>query len=512
MNIGTFRNALFCICLFVTPAYADGFVGASVSGNNGIGPVVTASGNAIGALSNMPITTQSLPVITVTPSSAGVGALWIYEWSNDTLSWTPTICTDPAGIAVPASSDASLQARVCPILGSFFRVRITAISSGTVSMALQLRSSSINPFNLVAAPQPNILLNGEMIFDQRNEGATFVGSGVYGLDGWRTDFAITGAPVITHQQEGTTAVCNGVVFKAAQKITVGSGGSAGATNHGEFFQIVSGARINPLGWGGLSSLPGYVTVCLKSSVANANVGVALANNALTRSFVHMCNIPSAATWTPCTFPVPAETTGAWVTTTGRALRFYVVYECGSNWQEVVGLHDAWQATQAYCDSTQTQYGETNASTLEVTGVKLEAGSTPTPYVHLTDTAELLEMRRYYQKSFPVGQAGSAGTKPAQGASINGATCIIQLVLNTPGGVWIPLNPPMDTTQALTLVGYAPVSGTTTWYDKTSSTAQGAFTMNGAANQASTGFAINMAAGTNAAGDVMCIHWSADSGL
>jgi hypothetical protein len=348
----------------------------------------------------------------------------------------------------------------------------------------------------------NLLMNGEMEWDQRNEGASLSTNAVYLTDGWKSGYTsaatIGNFARITSQVTGPAGFIN---YLRTATITTGSA----TVNAGDFhqvFQRIEGLKVNQLAWGQANASPATVSLLLMSNQASAILGISVQNAAQTRSFVHMCTTSATvSTWTTCAFTIPPDTTGTWLTSSAPSLRINITAECGSTFQ---GTADAWSSTNIYCDSTQTQISKTSSAQVNATAVKLEKGSVATPWVYLSRSQQYVEVARFYQKSFPV------GTAPAQTLALIGATCVMEPVVNTPIGVSVQFSPPMNENAVPTITAYAPVSGSTQFYNATAAGVAGTFTVDSTTAKSSKGFDIIQGAVTASVAANLCVHWAADT--
>jgi hypothetical protein len=252
----------------------------------------------------------------------------------------------------------------------------------------------------------NRIINGGMTIDQRNGGAAVTinsGANTYTLDRWvATGQATDGVFTVDQVTTAPTGFIN------STKITVTTAdASIGASQFYLFGQFVEGFNISDLGWGTASASPVTLSFQTRSSLTGTFGGV-IHNSDLNRSYPFTYTISAANTWEYKTITIAGDTSGTWLTDSGRGLALRFQIGVGSSGLATAG---AWTGTASILGAT----GATNIiSTLNadwyVTGVQLEKGSTATPFEFRSIGTELGLCQRYYQSvSYPrtfVNLAGS----------------------------------------------------------------------------------------------------------
>lgn len=351
-------------------------------------------------------------------------------------------------------------------------------------------------------PNDNIVQNGGVLIDQANEGTsvTLVTNTAFRIvDRWFALLAAStsgaGNPTSIRQD-----VSSGLIGFNKSVLLTASATPSTTTPAALTFRLshpIEGADVFDLNWGAAGAKTLTMSLWLKSSIANANYAVAIANSAVNRSYPHICNVPSAATWTQCTFVVPGDTSGTWLKTPGSiGMYLFVSLSAGSTFQ---GTANIWQAGFILTTSAQTQFTDTASATLEVTGIKMERGSVATPFVADATSLLLTKVRRMYQKSFPL------GTIPAQNTGVAGSTCVQNPIALGQPSTYIQFNPPMYGNP--TVVTYNPSAANANWRDVTAG-ADVTVAVDGPTAKSSTGVTIQTAATITTLADVLCIHWTA----
>jgi len=239
----------------------------------------------------------------------------------------------------------------------------------------------------------NRILNGQMVIDQRNAGAsvsvqTTTG---YALDRWACLTAVNSKYSI-QQNAGSVTPPAGYINYLGVTVGASAGVTVGATDQYLIRQLIEGFNVADFAYGTSSASPVTLSFWIRSSVTGT-YGGALVNNAGDRSYPFTYTINSANTWEQKTVTVAGITTGTWVTNNGNGLNVTFSLGVGSTYSGTAG---AWASTY-YANATgAVKLVETNSATWYVTGVQLEKGSTATSFDYRPYGTELALCQRYYQ--------------------------------------------------------------------------------------------------------------------
>jgi hypothetical protein len=236
----------------------------------------------------------------------------------------------------------------------------------------------------------NRIINGAMVIDQRNAGASGTASG-YTVDRW--GFTATQASKFTWQQNaGSVTPPTG--FTNYLGFTSSSAYSVLSTDTFLTHQPIEGYNVADLGWGTANAKTVTVSFWVRSSLTGT-FGGALVNSAADRSYPFSYSIPTANTWTSISVTVAGDTSGTWLTTNGIGM--YVRFGLGSG-TTYSGTSGAW-ATGNYVQPTGTvSVVGTSSATFYITGVQLEVGSNATSFEYRPYGTELALCQRYYWQS------------------------------------------------------------------------------------------------------------------
>ena len=238
----------------------------------------------------------------------------------------------------------------------------------------------------------NKIINGNMVIDQRNAGAsvTPVNDG-YMLDRWK--YNASQASKFTVQQNAGS-VTPPVGFSNYMGFTVASAVTVGATDNFMFSQRIEGFNFADLNWGTANAKTVTLSFQVYSSLTGT-FGGSLQNSAENRSYPFTYSISSANTWTTISVTVAGDTSGTWIgATNGVGLKAWFSLGMGSTYSGTAG---AWAGATYFSATGATSVVGTSGATFYITGVQLEAGTTASPFEYRQYGTELALCQRYYQK-------------------------------------------------------------------------------------------------------------------
>jgi len=270
------------------------------------------------------------------------------------------------------------------------------VGIGTSSPAVKLDvSGQLNAQNFTSASTfgfKNRIINGGMVIDQRNAGASVSASAdstsYFAVD--RTSVTKANAGVITIQQS-TVAPAG---FSNSLKALVATADAAVAA--GDFAvitQAIEGYNTADFGFGASGASTVILSFWVRSSLTGTYC-TSLVNSAGTRSYVTNYTINAANTWEQKTITVAGDTAGTWVGATngtGLLVRFGLM--AGTSFQQTAG---SWGTANAMGSSSQVNWMATLSNDFYITGVQLEKGSTATTFDYRPYGTELVLCQRYYE--------------------------------------------------------------------------------------------------------------------
>jgi len=264
----------------------------------------------------------------------------------------------------------------------------------------------------------NRIINGAMMIDQRNAGAsvaTSSGSSAYITD--RFFVAYTQTSKMTGQQNAGS-VTPPVGFVNYLGITSSSAYSVLTGDTFGLFHRIEGLNVSDLGWGSASAQAITLSFWVRSSLTGT-FGGALQNYAADRSYPFSYTISSANTWELKTITVAGDTSGTWLTTNGLGIQLVFGLGSGATYS---GTANAWTAGNIRTTTGATSVVGTNGATFYITGVQLEKGSTATSFDYRPYGTELALCQRYYYRLKAGSSYANAGVGRAY-ATTNGQAVV-----------------------------------------------------------------------------------------
>ena len=262
-----------------------------------------------------------------------------------------------------------------------------AAASGTFSQ-VTIGSTQLGAGN--ASAFKNRIINGAMVIDQRNAGASVTpATSQYTLDRWY--LGITQASKFSIQQNAGS-VTPPVGFANYFGATVVSAYSITATDTFTLRQYIEGFNTVDLAWGTANAKTVTLSFQVYSSLTGT-FGGSLRNSAGNRSYPFTYTVSSANTWTSISVTIAGDTSGTWLTTNGIGVDVLFSLGTGSTY---LGTAGSWAGANYLGATGQVNMVATNASTFYITGVQLEKGSTATSFDYRPYGTELQLCQRYFQ--------------------------------------------------------------------------------------------------------------------
>jgi hypothetical protein len=238
----------------------------------------------------------------------------------------------------------------------------------------------------------NRIINGAMVIDQRNAGASVTRSSStsgYSLDRWNIS-NLTGG---TYTAQQSTDVPTNAGFSYSLKATVTvADTSITTTENAAFFQPIEGYNIADLRFGYSNASSVTLSFWVKSTVTGT-FSCCLTNSDNSRANPQSFTINSSNTWEQKTITFAGDTSGTWLTTNGIGLFVYVWLAAGPTYQGSAG----WNGSSIYAITGQANAMSTIGNVFAITGVQLEVGSSATGFEYRMYSTELALCQRYYQQ-------------------------------------------------------------------------------------------------------------------
>ena len=300
---------------------------------------------------------------------------------------------------------------------------ITFSDSTTQTTAYQNSATvSVNAQNTFGFK--NRIINGGMVIDQRNAGAsvtiTDTANYTYTLDRWAAYTYPTGSKFSV--QQSSTAPTG---FINSLKVTSLSSYSIGSSDIQVLKQAIEGLNVADLAWGTANAKSITLSFWVYSTGLTypATFGGSFTNNAFNRSYPFSYSITAGSTWQQISVTVAGDTSGTWLTTNASGINLSFGLGCGSTYSGTAG---SWASADYRSVTGATSVVGTSGATLYITGVQVEVGTQATSFDFRDYGRELMLCQRYYFKT-----SSDAATLLGVGFIDSGTTFICQSSVPVP---------------------------------------------------------------------------------
>jgi len=238
----------------------------------------------------------------------------------------------------------------------------------------------------------NRIINGAMVIDQRNAGASVTNttSNLYITDRWNI-FGQQASKFTAQQNAGAVTPPAGFTYYLGM-----TSSSAYAVLSGDNFKVlqpIEGYNIADLGWGAAGASTVTLSFWVRSSLTGT-FGGSFTNSSYNRSYPFTYTISVANTWEYKSVTIAGDTSGTWLTTNGIGVN--VIFSMGMGTTQS-GPANAWAGANYQSATGAVSVVGTNGATFYITGVQLEKGSTATSFDYRPYGTEFMLCQRYYIK-------------------------------------------------------------------------------------------------------------------
>jgi len=235
----------------------------------------------------------------------------------------------------------------------------------------------------------NRIINGAMVIDQRNGGASVnVTSNTYTLDRWNGGGVNDGVLAFQQVSDAPTGFTNSL------RITVSTADSSlGSTQYARVGQIIEGFNVSDFAAGTASAATITFSFWVKSSLTGTFGGY-LSNGDETRVYVFQYTINAASTWEQKTVTIALPSSGTWATNNTAGMRAFFSLGAGSS---NINTPNTWLTSYAQQASGNVNVINTLNATWQITGVQLERGTTATPFDYRDYGREQILCYRYFYR-------------------------------------------------------------------------------------------------------------------
>ena len=339
----------------------------------------------------------------------------------------------------------------------------------------------------------NRIINGAMVIDQRNNGASVTPTvdNVFTLDRWSTAITVTSKYSVQQSSTAATGFTNSLLATSLTAYSVAAG-DIFALKH-----TIEGFNVSDLGFGAAGASTVTVSFWVRSSLTGT-FGGALQNGAQNRSYPFSFTISAANTFEYKTVTIAGDTSGTWLTNNGKGLLLWFSLGTGTTYS---GTANAWASSLYFQPTGSTSVVGTNGATFYITGVQLEKGSTATSFDYRPYGTELALCQRYFEKSYDQGTAPATNTTTGT-FNFSGAS-------EGNGNVIVPIQYSTKRT-APTLTGYLAAGTSGSWnYERSGAASTGSITFDRTSDRESRAY---IAVGSNFVATYVYGHWIASAEL
>jgi hypothetical protein len=333
------------------------------------------------ATTSIPLSQLDTDISTIYATVNGIGNGTV-ALSNVVI--TGGIVSNVSGISTSAISNGTSNVSIATANGN---VVVSTAGNTAITVDTSQNMTTVGTVAMGSSFKRNRIINGNMLIDQRNAGAsvTMSTSITYITDRW---FSYEDTDGVMTAQQDTSAPAGFV--NSLKCTTTTADASLAATQRVIIGQRIEGFNVADLGWGSASAQTVTLSFWVRSSLTGS-FGGAL-NNQSNRSYPFTYTISSANTWEQKTITVVGDTTGTWNTSSSVGVQLIFGLGVGSTYS---GTSGAWAASDLNSVTGAVSVVGTNGATFYITGVQLEVGTKATPYEMQIYSDQLAQCQRYY---------------------------------------------------------------------------------------------------------------------
>ena len=268
-------------------------------------------------------------------------------------------------------------------------------SNGTTVATINSSGFNLPSANTINAANTfgfkNRLINGNMVIDQRNAGASVTPADLtYTLDRWYARQTTSGKFSV---QQNAGAVTPPAGFTNYLGCTSLSAYSVGSTDLFAIEQRIEGFNSADLSWGTANAKTITLSFWVRSSLTG-NFGGNLRNGGSDYNYAFSYSIPVANTWTQISVTISGPTAGTWAgATNGIGVIVELALGVGASY---VGTGGVWTSSPVFAPTGSVSVVGTSGATWYVTGVQFEVGSQATSFDFRSIGTELALCQRYFE--------------------------------------------------------------------------------------------------------------------
>jgi hypothetical protein len=270
----------------------------------------------------------------------------------------------------------------------------------------------------------NRVINGEMLIDQANAGASVSVNSTtakYGTDMfWGQGVGSAGVFSMVQNESGPAGASGNDRFRKSLLVQCTTAdASLASTDRYRIATDIEGLMVRDTSIGTANARTVTLSFWVQGSLTGTYSG-ALQNSASDRSYPFEYTLNATDTWERKTVTIALDQSGTWLTDTGIGIRIIWALALGSNHVSTAG---AWAAGNFSGTSNQVNFMSSSTTRyIYITGVQLEIGTAATLFERRPWQQEVALCQRYYEKSYAIDVApatsGDGGRHFVSGSTDN----------------------------------------------------------------------------------------------
>jgi hypothetical protein len=386
------------------------------------------------ATTSIPLSQLDTDISTIYATVNGIGNGTV-ALSNVVI--TGGIVSNVSGISTSAISNGTSNVSIATANGN---VVVSTAGNTAMTVDTSQNMTAVGTVAMASSFKRNRIINGNMLIDQRNAGASITptSSNVYTVDRWYEGQSQASKFSI---QQNAGAVTPPAGFTNYLGVTSLSAYSLTSTDFFDIRQAIEGPNAGDLAFGTANAKTVTLSFYVYSSLTGTFGGV-FRNYGGSRFYPFSYTISTANTWTSVSITIAGDTSGTWTTTASNGWGIVAFsFGAGTTYQGTAG---AWSGTTYTSCTGQTNVVGTNGATFYITGVQLEVGTKATPYEMQIYSDQLAQCQRYYEKSYSQGTVSGTITSSGRISIGTGATVSAQWFFSNTFKITKRANPTVST--------------------------------------------------------------------
>ena len=250
--------------------------------------------------------------------------------------------------------------------------------------------------NALSAGRKNLIINGNMAIDQRNDGSSFTATDHHVLDRYKLKENTSGSFSINRDQFPVGDQHPEGHRYAMQIACTSTDTSLSGNEHAVIMHMIEGYNIIGTGFGTKAAKNMTLSFWVKTNVPGT-YSVALKNSAQNRCQVKEYQAGmSGMVWEKIVLTYSGCNDGSWDYGTGIGMKLEFGLAGAQASYSTTDI-DAWKTSNLFLSSDQVNFFSSTNNRFFITGIQLEIGDQATEFEHRPYGEELALCQRYFQK-------------------------------------------------------------------------------------------------------------------